>query len=619
MRTATHSRTASARSMLRLSRLSQQVALGLLMALGASSASAIPIDDSVAGMTLIPVVGLAGPYDPYASGIPRRRPGHPAPQKPEFPDRNEGAIEPAPADVIGEFVPVPDRWRIMEALGVKYPWYDPYNNNLYKGDKPIHGEDWFLSLIGIADTVIEPRSIPAPTGIISSEDPEQNDIFSGIDQTIFAQTFLAGVVYYKGNTTFKPPEYEYRLTLAGQYNRVDVDDVRILQIDPRLGNTRDDGFIAVQELFVDKHLRDVSDRYDFDAVRVGIQPFSTDFRGFLFQDLQFGARLFGNRDNNRWQYNLAWFRRIEKDTNSGLNDVGEGLRDDDIFIANVYRQDWPVVGFTSQATLVHNRNREDEFFFDENGFLARPSSLGTEMPREYDVTYVGLNGDGHFGRVNLTASGYFAFGNNDNTFTGRDSDIEAGFLAAEASMDFDWVRYRASIAYASGDDNPFDDKSQGYDAIFENPIFAGADTSYWIRQNIPLIGGGGVALAGRNSLLPSLRSSRELGQSNFENPGLHLVGLGADLDITPESRISVNLNELWFDDSTVLEVARNQSPIDEHIGTDLSVAYIWRPYATQNIVLRLSGALLYPGEGMKDLYGDDDTYYTVLGNFIFSY
>ena len=558
-------------------------------------------------------------YDPYDSAIPRRRPGHPVPGRPEWPDRNDGAIQPAPPDAVGEFVPLPDRWRIMETLGQKYPWYDPYNNNVWKGDKPIHGDDWFLSLLGVSDSVLEPRTIPTPVGAQSTEGPDSNDIFGDIEQTILAQTFLAGLVYYKGHTTFKPPEYEYRLTLAFNYNRVDVGDRRVLQIDPRLGDTRDDGFVAVQELFVDKHLRDVSERYDFDAIRFGIQPFSTDFRGFLFQDLQFGARLFGNRDNNRWQYNLAWFRRIEKDTNSGLNDVGAGLRDDDIFIANLYRQDWPRVGFTSQATIVHNRNREDEFFFDENGFLARPSSLGTETLREYDATYIGYNGDGHFGRLNLTASAYYLFGDNIGTFTGRDSDLEAGFAAAEASMDFDWIRVRGSLAYASGDSDPFDDKSQGYDAIFENPIFAGADTSYWVRQNLPLIGGGGVALAGRNSLLPSMRSSRELGQSNFENPGLQLIGLGADVDLTPESRVSANLNQLWFDDTATLEVARNQGPIDRSIGTDLSVAWIWRPFATQNAILRLSAAALFPGRGLEDLYGSDDTYTTVLANVILNY
>lgn len=575
----------------------------------------IPTGDATLDLATLYAVN----YDPYDSSIPRRRPGHPVPQKPEWPDRNDGAIQPAPADAVGEFVPLPDRWRIMEALGQKYPWYDPYNNNVWKGDKPIHGDDWFLSLLGVSDTVLEPRTIPTPVGAQSTEDPDSNDIFGDIEQTILAQTFLAGLVYYKGNTTFKPPEWEYRLTLAFNYNRVDVGDDRVLQIDPRLGSTRDDGFVAVQELFVDKHLRDVSERYDFDAVRVGIQPFSTDFRGFLFQDLQFGARLFGNRDNNRWQYNLAWFRRVEKDTNSGLNDIGAGLRDDDVFVVNLYRQDWPVLGFTSQATVVHNRNREDEFFFDENGFLARPSSLGTETLREYDATYIGYNGDGHFGRLNLTASAYYLFGDNIGTFTGRDSSLEAGFAAAEASMDFDWMRVRASAAYASGDSDPFDDQSQGYDAIFENPIFAGADTSYWVRQNLPLIGGGGVALAGRNSLLPSLRSSRELGQSNFENPGLRLLGLGADFDLTPESRVSANLNQLWFDDTATLEVARNQGPIERSIGTDLSVAWIWRPRASQNAIVRLSAAALFPGSGLDALYGSDDTYTTVLANVILNY
>src|SRR5690606_25922835 len=394
---------------------------------------------------------------------------------------------------------------------------------------------------------------------------------------------------------------------------------RALEIDPRGGTTRIDHFVGIQELFYDRHLRDTSHRYDFDSIRVGIQPFSTDFRGFLFQDLQFGVRLFGNRDNNRWQYNAAWFRRVEKDTNSGLNDVFEGLRDDDVFVLNLYRQDWPVLGFVSQATVVHNRNREDSFFFDENGFIARPASLGIERPRTYDVTYLGLNGDGHFGRFNLTVSGYYAIGDNDAVFVNEETDISAGFLAAEASMDFDWARWRVSAAWASGDEDPFDDESNGFDAIFENPLFAGADTSYWIRQHMPLVGGGGVPLTARNSMIPSLRSSRELGQSNFDGPGLRLLGVGADFDLTPESRLSFNLDQLWFDETASLQTARNQSGIDRSIGTDASVAWIWRPFMTQNIVLRVSAAALFPGSGLEALYGDDDTYYTVLGNLVLTF
>ncbi|MEM1090950.1 MAG: hypothetical protein AAGI67_11245 [Pseudomonadota bacterium] len=550
----------------------------------------------------------------------RRRPGKEPPAEQAEPEIDPARVMPVPAKTTGEFyAPVPDRWRIMESLGQQQNWWDPYNINTYKADKPLY-DDWFLNILAISDTVIEPRSIPTPVGLQSTTDAGAIDIFGENDQLIFAENLIVGAVYYKGNTVFRPPDWEYRLTLAFQYNRVEVDERRFLFVDPRFREeTREDFHVGVQELFVDKHLRNVSTRYDFDSFRFGIQPFSSDFRGFLFQDLQMGARLFGNRDNNKYQYNLAWFRRLEKDLNTGLNDIEEGLRDDDVFIANVYAQDWPVLGFFSQATVVHNRNREDEFFFDENGFIARPASLGNERPRNYDVTYLGFNGDGHFGRYNLTASAYLAVGDVEPAvFSDQKVDIEAAFVAAEAGADFDWVRLRLSALYASGDNDPFDDEANGFDAIFENPIFAGADTSYWIRQTVPLVGGGIVTLSGRNSILPSMRSSKELGQSNFENPGLKLIGIGADLDLTPQTRLSFNVNQMWFDDTSILEVARNQGPIDSELGLDVSAALIWRPFMSQNVVVRLSAAGMIPGEGFEQLFGDED-HYSVLANIILAY
>ncbi|MBX3693111.1 hypothetical protein [Dokdonella sp.] len=560
-------------------------------------------------------------YDPYQSQIPRRRPGHPPEPLPMFVEQNPDAVNPAPVDQAGSFIPVPDRWRIMEALGLKSPWYDPYNQNVLKGDKPIFGEDWFFAMTGVSDTLVEPRGIPTPVGPQSSPEPGSNDVLGDTDQTIFAQTVIASFLLYKGDTAFKPPDYEFKLALALNYNRVRTEEVRALQLDPTFGRTRDDGFIGVQELFFTKDYRTASSRYDVDEVRIGIQPFSSDFRGFLYQDNQPGVRFFGNRDNNKWQYNIAWFRRLEKDLNSGLNDVTKSPRDDDILLASLYRQDFPFLGFTSQAIVAWNRNREDESFYDSNGFIQRPAAIGREAPRTYDVGYIGYNGDGHIGRLNLTVAAYAAIGDQKDggVFVPQKTDIRAGFVAAEASMDFDWIRVRASAAWASGDKDPYDDRSTGYDAIFENPIFAGADTSYWIRQNIPFIGGGGVTLAGRNGLLANLHSSKEQGQSNFDNPGLRLIGLGADFDLTPQSRVSANVNHLWFDRSEVLETARNQADISRDIGTDVSVAWIWRPYATQNIILRLSAATLLPGQGLKDLYGNDTRYYTVLGNLIFTY
>ena len=258
-------------------------------------------------------------------------------------------------------------------------------------------------------------------------------------------------------TAFKPPDVEYRLTLAYNINYVDVPERRVLFVEPSKRSSRLDHFLGVQELFIDKHLRDDSDRYDFHSIRLGIQPFQSDFRGFLFNDSQLGVRLFGNRDNNRFQYNLAAFWRLEKDTNSGLNSVVQTPREDYVFIANVYRQDFPFVGLTSQVTAVANLNREgDDVEIDTNGFPVRPALLGDLRGRNYDAYYVGYNADGRIGRINVTASLYGVFGQDRNSFfTSAPAKIRAGFAAVEASYDVDWLRFRLSGLYATGDSDPY--------------------------------------------------------------------------------------------------------------------------------------------------------------------
>lgn len=584
----------------------------------------------------------ADPSDPQKPvDVSRRRPGRKE-STPEPIVLNPGAIEPASAKAlaaceIGEGAyrdalapcapPVADRWRLAESLKlVKTKAWDPYHQNTLKGDRPILGtHDVFVVLTGISDTVVEPRFFPVPVGNQTTDRPGSNDLFGQGDSFLFSQTAILSAAVIQGSTAFKPPDREFRIALAYNYNYVEVEERRILRVAPSADTTRNDNFIGVQELFYDRHLRDVSKRYDFDSLRIGIQPFSADFRGFLFQDNQLGVRLFGNRDNNRFQYNVAAFARLEKDTNSGLNDVTVPIRQDYVFLANVFRQDFPVPGMTSLVTVAHNANREKgEITVDKNGFPARPALIGDLRTREYDVTYLGYTLDGRVGRLNLSASAYYAFGENRaNSFTGRDADISAAFVAAEPSIDFDWIRLRGSFLYASGDDDPYDDRETGFDAIFENPQFAGADTSYWIRQSVPFIGGGrAISLSGRNGVLNSLRSSKEQGQSNFANPGTVLLGAGADLDLTPEFRLSVNANHLAFAATETLESLRMEAGIGEEIGWDVSAAATYRPGFIQNFVFRLSAAALRPSEDFRDIYADEkrkDAYYSVLFNVVLTY
>ncbi len=626
-------------------------------------------------------VDPAEPVDPeIIEG--RRRPGFVG----ELPDpvtqENPGAVRaPPPQAFPVREIPIPDRWRLIQTLGiVEEDPFDPYNQNTYKGDRPIcinsdeereyraglraqaeqeerdlarienrtydpdrvaypygsdecwtprflglEGNDWFFVINAISDTVFEPRTFPIPVGVQTTEDPDRIDVFGNDFSPVFSQTFIFGAALIKGSTAYKPPDVEYRVTLAYNINHVDVPERRVLLVEPSRASNRTDDFLGVQEAFFDYHIRNTSERYDFDSFRIGIQPFQADFRGFLFNDSQLGLRFFGTRDNNRFQYNLGAFWRLEKDTNSGLNDVTQTPRSDFVFVANAYRQDFLIPALTSQFTLVYNMNREGgDVEIDDNGFPVRPALLGDLRGRDYDVLYVGYNADGRIGRINVTASLYGAFGEDRNSvFTSEPAEIRAFFGAAELSYDRDWMRFRLSGLYASGDSDPFDNVEAGFDAIFENPVFAGADTSYWMRQTIPFAGGGrAVSLNGRNGLLNSLRSSKEQGQSNFNNPGLILGGVGADFDLTPEFRLTGNANYLRFEDTAVLETLRVEGSIPEEIGYDVSLAAIWRPNANQNLVFRLSGAALIAGDGFQDLFdnrGGDNVYYSVLANAVLTY
>ncbi len=582
---------------------------------------------ATAVLALAPVVARAADPPVAAPDVPpdasdRRRPGRVETLPPPVVQDNPGATEAPPPEAFPQDqIPVPDRWRLIETLGKHARWFDPYNQNTLKGDRPIKGtQDWFMSLSGISDTVVEPRSFPTPVGSQTTERLGSLDTFGRDSSFSLSQTFIAAASVFKGATAFKPPDIEFRVAVAFNYNYTTDSERSQLSVRPGAGLDRNDGFIGLQEAFVEKHLRDVSDRYDFDAVRIGIQPFSVDFRGFLFQDNQLGIRLFGDRDDNRYQYNLAFFARLDKDTNSGLNDLGKPIRRDYVAVANLYRQDFPVPGLTSQIAVVYNANRErNDIHYDNNGFPVIPALIGNDRARDYDVVYVGYNADGRVGRVNLTASAYGAFGQDrDSIFTGRPAAIRSFFAAVEPSYDIDFVRIRLSSLYASGDGNPHDNVETGFDAILENPQFAGADTSYFIGQSIPFVGGGLVGLSGRNGVLNDLRSSKDEGQSNFNNPGTILLGGGTDVDLTPTVRVSGNVNHIWFADTAVVEALRQQGDIPRDLGWDLSVATIWRPRMTQNVVFRASGAVLVPDAGFGRLF-PGAAFYSVLLNTILSF
>src|SRR6185503_1218706 len=157
------------------------------------------------------------------------------------------------------------------------------------------------------------------------------------------------VELFEGETVFKPVHWALRLEPVLNVNYTDTRENNVISPNPARGTDRTDDFIALQQAFLELHLGDLSDNYDFVASRFGSQPFNSDFRGFIFNDVNTGARIFGNIDNNRYQYNFLALDMLEKDTNSELNDFDE--REQRVFIANLYRQDFIWKGYSAQLSL----------------------------------------------------------------------------------------------------------------------------------------------------------------------------------------------------------------------------------------------------------------------------
>jgi hypothetical protein len=545
------------------------------------------------------------PYagDPFTLGAGERR------VMPIVLAANATAASPAPEvpETVPDYLPTPDRWDLELPVWQRYPpdsagvspfarrrTRDPYNQNILKGDLPIIGQDIFFVLTMVAETPLEVRRLPTPSGV-SAEHPGSDQFFGRPTQFSLAPEALLSFELFKGDTSFAPRTWALRITPAFNLNYVNTGERNIVDASPEAGSNRRRGDDALQEAFGELKLTDVGVNYDFISVRAGIQPFTSDFRGFLFRDTNLGVRLFGNWGRNRNQWNVAYFDQLEKETNSELNLASR--RNQRVVIANYYRQDFLTPGYTISPSFHANLDRGEEWFYDANGFLVRPSPIGVVAPHRVTAYYAGLGGDGHWGALNVTHQFYQAFGNDElNGIAGRDVHINAQFAAAEVSVDHDWWRIKGAVIAASGDKDPADDRARGFDAIFDNPNIAGGPFSFWNREGIRLAGTL-VGLVGRNSLLPSLRSSKTEGQANFVNPGLLEFDAGWSANLTPKLHANVDVNILRFQHTEVLSALLFQRDIDRSIGVDSSAGLQYRPWLNDNVVITAGASVFSPSAG----------------------
>ena len=434
------------------------------------------------------------------------------------------------------------RWRMLDAYGVQvpnHPIFDPYNQNVLKGDLAIFGHNVFPVLTGVGTSNVFPTNA------------------AGAKTDVKNKAIVALEVFH-GATVFKPKDWSLKVSgqkVANRGNK-DVDD------------------LALFEAFGEVKLFDVGSTYDFTSFRAGLQPFNSDFNGFIFKDVNLAAQLIGELSQNRYRWALSYFDQRVKTKGDGAS--GEA-KNQSIAVANWIWEDLFRPGFIALLSYHHNSDH----------------SVGGN---DVEVDYLGIASAGHWGRIELDPAFYYATGTEEaNPIAGRATTVSAYFVGGQFAYSTNYLKYRAAAFVASGDSDPLDDHANGFDSINDNVNLFGGTTSFIV--------GNAAFFTRPNSFLPSRRLQ---GVSNFVNPGGLLTNLGLDAVLTPKSFLQLNYNQLQFMDTASLPVPSGEPQLSRSVAQEFNAVLNYRLFLNENLVLQVGGNVLLPQDAGKRLLKSSD-------------
>ena len=340
-------------------------------------------------------------------------------------------------DRYGKGHPLVDDYPYMPGRLVRPVTTRTYSRATY----PIIGQHTFLDVTA-GPSRFEFRQIPtATTPFESTARPGQN--FFGRPNSIFTHDFfLSAFDLFHGDAAFKPVDWRIKLTPIFNVNNLLVQELAIVS-----PNVSRDG----REPASSGRSRRRSSRRSWPtsgptttSSRSGSAPSrsTSDFRGFLFDDINRGGPALRHANANRDQFNLVYFRQWEKDTNSGLNTFNDRGQNSSSPTTTARTSSFP--GYT--AGSLNYDNDPASFKFDKNRFLVRPDPVGRVPAAHSRRGLPRLGGDGHIGRFNITHQFYWALGYDSlNPLANQAADDQRPDGRIERSYDRDWVRFRASF------------------------------------------------------------------------------------------------------------------------------------------------------------------------------
>ncbi|HXE74726.1 MAG TPA: hypothetical protein VNN18_03680 [Candidatus Xenobia bacterium] len=541
------------------------------------------LNPALAPPPLMPETAAIPPAAPEAGETPAAEaqpPAEPAPAEPA-PARDD----PTP----DEIKPVRTRWRTYNTEGYPeygYRIYDPYHQNLIKADYPIAGK-WFMEVSALETMVFKARRNLDFSNVFADQIAAGTLEFFR-HNNFFAQNLIFGTEFRRNDDAFVPSNFRVRINGVADFKN---------NINAFIRGSHTD--VTLFDAFVDVRLADFGhSNFDQLFLRGGIQGFKSDFHGLVFNDVGLGGRLFGEVKKNRLRYDLAYFKLFQKDPISGFIDFTQPSRRQ-VAIARLAWEDFLVTGWNSEWTFHYNRDHRKQ------------------TDTDLDTFYLGASFNGHVGRVVLNPAVYFVTGHADALEAGVpvQHSVAAWMGLVDVQYPLDFMTFRAGYVYASGDGNPADRRDTGFDAISDGTVLFGGPLSYWVGENIRF-GRGDFLRA--NSFYPSFRGANA--PSNYINPGLQLVNLGSDFNLSPRLQMAVNLNYMRFND--VGPYTNRIVILDRDAGLEGNIFVRWKPFLRQineNLVFDNGFSILNPLPGMRGAFQSSGFVYSTFSavRFIF--
>jgi hypothetical protein len=353
--------------------------------------------------------------------------------------------------------------------------------------------------------------------------------------------------------------------------------------------------------------------------------------GLVYADDNPGLWVTGGDETMNW--NVGYFKLDENNFQVSPTDLDDTEDSDRTLIA----------GYLAFAP---SKEHKYQFFYgldrirnvttkDLYGYL---TSTGIGDAPKTDSHHIGMYYNGTIGKIKLFGEAVYQFGEAEGAnLKYEDYDINAYALSGDIAVNLDLgikLTPHLGFIYTSGDDDPNDDKLEGYNGINNVQRFSGifggehtilADTNLVFGSTLygflPEMHGNGTPVYTGGQ--PAFGA---LGAGRGDNPGMLMTSFGVSASPKPTLSFKSNINSFWWNEDIIVKnfvTPGTQTEVDGgYAGTE------WDNIATlilsKNTFIQGQAAFLFPGEVIEDVTEAmgakaDDTAIRLAAEFIWKF